>query len=375
MLPILFKNHDLTQFVIYFCVLILVIFCQNSFCVYKRKKIVQHGEIMIGALIPVHEQPSFKDMGELEGGSKRKCGVIRDQYGVQRVEALLFLLDMLNNKSINLLPGITLGIEIRDECWDSSIALEETIDFIKDTISSDNSEPEKIFGRGNFSQVSYNNPFLSSNQTEMAEKCNLLNSYYFSNYMNGNNIRNKQAQNRISAVIGPAGSTVSINVQNLLQLFDIPQVGYSATSRDLSDKKMFKTFLRVVPSDYLQVKAMIDVVQKMNWTYLFAIYTDGSYGQAGMEAFRNETSYLNICLAMYEKIREYASEEDYENVIVKMNQTSNANVIVCFCYGETIRGLLGAIKKLGLKGRFVILGRYILSILKNKSKFFTLIFF
>lgn len=76
-----------------------------------------------------------------------------------------------------------------------------------------------------------------------------------------------------------------------------------------------------------------------------------------MEAFRNETSYLNICLALYEKIREYASDEDYELVIRKMNSTTNARVIVCFCYGETIRGLLGAIKKLDLKGRFVILGR------------------
>jgi hypothetical protein len=86
----------------------------------------------------------------------------------------------------------------------------------------------------------------------------------------------------------------------------------------------------------------------------------GSYGQAGMEAFRNETSYLNICLALYEKIREYASDYDYEAVIRKMNTnvTSSARVIVCFCQGETVRGLLGAINKLNLKGRFLIVGRY-----------------
>ena len=38
---------------------------------------------------------------------------------------------------------------------------------------------------------------------------------------------------------------------------------------------MYKTFLRVVPSDYLQVQAMIDIVKRMNWTYIFAVYTDG----------------------------------------------------------------------------------------------------
>ena len=78
-------------------------------------------------------------------------------------------------------------------------------------------------------------------------------------------------------MIGPGGSSIAINVQNLLQLFDIPQIGYSATSRDLSDKNMFKTFVRVVPSDILQVRAMIDVVIEMKWTYMFAIYTEGMF--------------------------------------------------------------------------------------------------
>ena len=235
----------------------------NQCAIVKRKKIIEHGDLIIGALIPVHEQPSYKDE-ELQFGSKRKCGIIRDQYGVQRVEALLYLLDKINNKTITkLLPGVKLGLEIRDECWDSSIALEETIDFIKDTIASDDIDPE--FDYDNITSVSVvQTPNLNNNNNNnnLLEKCQQLQ-------------KEKETQNKIIAVIGPAGSSVSINVQNLLQLFNIPQLGYSATSRDLSDKKMFKTFVRVVPSDYLQVRAMADVVVKMNWTYLFAIYTDG----------------------------------------------------------------------------------------------------
>ncbi len=69
---------------------------------------------MIGALIPVHEQPLLS--------SKKICGIIRDQYGVQRVEALLYMLDKINNKNqTNLLPGVKLGLDIRDECWETSI--------------------------------------------------------------------------------------------------------------------------------------------------------------------------------------------------------------------------------------------------------------
>ncbi len=122
--------------------------------------------------------------------------------------------------------------------------MEETIDFIKDTISAD---------------VDDQNILPSKSPVE--QKC----------------AKNTANSHRISALIGPAGSGITINVQNLLQLFDIPQVGYSATSMELSDAKQFKTFIRVVPSDYLQVEAMIDLVNKMNWTYLFAVYTDGKF--------------------------------------------------------------------------------------------------
>ena len=112
------------------------------------------------------------------------------------------------------------------------IYLEETIDFIKDTIASD----EKEF---NENQSTLNN--TRNLASELDSKCQLISK------------EKTQNQNRILSVIGPGGSTVSINVQNLLQLFNIPQLGYSATSIDLSDKQMYKSFLRVVPSDYLQV--------------------------------------------------------------------------------------------------------------------------
>jgi metabotropic glutamate receptor 1 len=172
--------------------------------VYKRKKIVQQGDLMIGALVPVHEQPSFKD--DDKSSSKRKCGIIRDQYGVQRVEALLYMLDKINDKNqTSLLPGIKLGLEIRDECWTSSIALEETIDFIKDTIAIDETNTEAALDGASFDAALPSGTRL--NGTGLSEKC------YTS--------KEKQNQNKIMAVIGPGGSTVAINVQNLLQLFDV----------------------------------------------------------------------------------------------------------------------------------------------------------
>lgn len=76
-------------------------------------------------------------------------------------------------------------------------------------------------------------------------------------------------------VVGPGSSSVALQVQNLLQLFQIPQIGYSTTSRDLSDKNRFNYFLRVVPSDYYQAQVMVDIVRRYNWTYVSAVNTDG----------------------------------------------------------------------------------------------------
>ena len=68
-----------------------------------------------------------------------------------------------------------------------------------------------------------------------------------------------------------------MQVQNLLQLFSIPQVGYSATSRDLSDKARFSYFLRVVPSDEAQAEVIVAILKHYNWSYVAAVHTDGNY--------------------------------------------------------------------------------------------------
>ena len=112
-----------------------------------------------------------------------------------------------------------------------------------------------------------------------------------------------QGKKPIVGLIGPGSSSVAIQVQNLLQLFNIPQIAYSATSMDLSDKvgwlglnhtrpsngcvvhgvaslfkcqqSLYKYFMRVVPSDMQQARAMVDIVKRYNWSYVSAIHTEG----------------------------------------------------------------------------------------------------
>uniref|UniRef100_A0A8C9VEL4 Metabotropic glutamate receptor 1 n=1 Tax=Scleropages formosus TaxID=113540 RepID=A0A8C9VEL4_SCLFO len=274
------------------------------------------GDIIIGALFSVHHQPSAEKVAE------RKCGEVREQYGIQRVEAMFHTLDRINSDP-NLLPNISLGCEIRDSCWHSSVALEQSIEFIRDSLIS--TRDEKDGSKWCVDGAPSNHPPASKKP--------------------------------IAGVIGPGSSSVAIQVQNLLQLFNIPQVAYSATSIDLSDKTLYKYFLRVVPSDTLQARAMLDIVKRYNWTYVSAVHTEGNYGESGMEAFKELAAQEGLCIAHSDKIYSNAGEKHFDRLLRKLRERlPKARVVVCFCEGMTVRGLLMAMRRLGVSGEFLLVG-------------------
>uniref|UniRef100_A0A1I7T267 ANF_receptor domain-containing protein n=2 Tax=Caenorhabditis tropicalis TaxID=1561998 RepID=A0A1I7T267_9PELO len=185
-----------------------------------------HGEIQIGALFPIHRQIA---------GSE-SCGEIWEQYGIQRSEIAMLTVKQLNEE----LP-FKLGLSIRDSCWTERIAMEQTIAFLREGVAQ-----------------------CSCCQTPGCNKKSVP----------------------VVAVIGPGKSSSTIAVQNLLQVFRIPQVGYSATTPDLSDKEQFGYFLRVVPSDVFQAQAINRLLHHYNWTYVAVLYSAGMGSLTGIQFFQ-----------------------------------------------------------------------------------------
>ncbi|KAM9728954.1 glutamate receptor, metabotropic 5a [Menidia menidia] len=284
---------------------------QNS-----ERRVLAHipGDIIIGALFSVHHQPPADKVHE------RKCGAVREQYGIQRVEAMMHTLDRINADS-TILPNITLGCEIRDSCWHSAVALEQSIEFIRDTL-------------------------VSSDEEESQGRCTAEGGTMV-----------LQGKKPIVGLIGPGSSSVAIQVQNLLQLFNIPQIAYSATSMDLSDKSLFKYFMRVVPSDMQQARAMVDIIKRYNWSYVSAIHTEGNYGESGMEAFKDMAAKEGICIAHSDKIYSNAGEQGFDKLLQKLRgHLPKARVVACFCEGMTVRGILMAMRRQRLVGEFLLVG-------------------
>lgn len=317
----------------------------------------EHGQLVIGALFSIREQPTQR------AAQTRTCGEVREQYGIHRVEAAMMTIDQIN-RDPNILPNITLGIEIRDSCWYSAIALEQSIEFIRDAMAA--SEEKAIGTNKEGGTLLYDEEDLSLNMPASTSVAGdrilgLFPSSPFTSMTHFNVTTPcpkavKKAKN-IVGVIGPASSTNCIQVQNLLQLFNIPQIGYSSTTKDLSRKDYYKFFLRVVPSDHHQAQVITRLFLHFNWTYVQVLYTDGSYGNGLMETFKTNAQEAGICIANMEPIPANGEDYIFDQVIRNLLSNRNAKVVACFCEGSSARALLQAKRRLNLTTEFLFVGR------------------
>ncbi|CAH8439200.1 unnamed protein product [Schistosoma turkestanicum] len=254
------------------------------------------GDIILGGLFPVHTS------------GVTACESINPERGIQRVEAMLFTLDEINNNT-KLLPGLTLGTTIRDTCSDTNHALEQALKFVQAST-------------GNSGQL---------------------------------NTMNEHSENLITrGVVGSSYSSVTILVANLFRLFSLPQISYASTTAILSDKRAFPLFARTVPSDVVQAQAMATLVSAHNWTYVSTVRSAGDYGDSGMDAFWKEADKLGVCIAAREVIRGNTGPEDLDHIVhVLSKDFAKARVVVLFTGMDHTKLLLDAVRRAGLVNHFV----------------------
>jgi ABC-type branched-subunit amino acid transport system substrate-binding protein len=83
-------------------------------------------------------------------------------------------------------------------------------------------------------------------------------------------------------LVGAASSGVSAAIQNVAQIFKVPQCSYSSTAGDLSVTEFYPYFTRVVAPDAVQAKAMRDLVLKFEWKKVAILAADSAYGKGFM---------------------------------------------------------------------------------------------
>ena len=121
---------------------------------------------------------------------------------------------------------------------------------------------------------------------------------------------------------------------------------------ELSDKNIYSNFLRTVPPNSFQSKAMVDVVKHFNWEYVMTVYSPGDYGKKGMEVFYAEAEKEGICIANKIELPTFPSKDDYKSVVQILLDTrtkridSLVGVVVLFCIQRDNRGLVRAASQL-----------------------------
>ncbi|XP_055790607.1 metabotropic glutamate receptor 8-like isoform X2 [Salvelinus fontinalis] len=264
------------------------------------------GDIMLGGLFPVHSR----------GERGVPCGELKKEKGIHRLEAMLFAIDLIN-KDPELLPNVTLGARILDTCSRDTYALEQSLTFVQALIERDGSDVRCANGDA---------PIFAK-------------------------------PDKVVGVIGAAASSVSIMVANILRLFKIPQISYASTAPELSDNTRYDFFSRVVPPDSYQAQAMLDIVTAMGWNYVSTLASEGNYGESGVEAFvQISRESGGVCIAQSLKIPREPKPGEFDKLILRLLETSNARAVIMFANEDDIRRILDAAKRNNQTGHFLWVG-------------------
>uniref|UniRef100_A0A2K5R870 Extracellular calcium-sensing receptor n=1 Tax=Cebus imitator TaxID=2715852 RepID=A0A2K5R870_CEBIM len=288
----------------YSCCWVLLALTWHTSAYGPDQRAQKKGDIILGGLFPIHFGVAAKDQDLKSRPESVEC--IRYNFrGFRWLQAMIFAIEEINS-SPALLPNLTLGYRIFDTCNTVSKALEATLSFVAQN---------KI------------------DSLNLDEFCNC----------------SEHIPSTI-AVVGATGSGVSTAVANLLGLFYIPQVSYASSSRLLSNKNQFKSFLRTIPNDEHQATAMADIIEYFRWNWVGTIAADDDYGRPGIEKFREEAEERDICIDFSELISQYSDEEEIQQV-VEVIQNSTAKVIVVFSSGPDLEPLIKEIVRRNITGK------------------------
>ena len=233
----------------------------------------RHGDVMLGGLFSIHQS---------QGTSEDKCGEITKE--VTNAQAMIFAIDKINNDS-NLLPNISLGYDIRDYCESIENATRITYELLRD-------------------------------------KCSV------------NTTLRQLGEGSIVAFIGPSFSSTAIFIAGILRMLNVSGISGSTTSPELTSHT-YKHLYRTVPADTYSAKALADIIDHFNWTYVAAIGVDDSFGRNAVWSLINEAKNKNgsFCVALTDFIPHNAQITKAKEIVTKLKRQENIRVIIVWLYG------------------------------------------
>lgn len=108
------------------------------------------------------------------------------------------------------------------------------------------------------------------------------------------------------------------------------QISYRATSDKFSDKLLYPSFFRTVPSDKWQVEVMVLLLERFNWNWVAIVASEEEYGQQGVQEFSKIAANKSVCVAYQGLIPVYSDPTPMIKTIVDNIIATKVEVVVVF---------------------------------------------
>ena len=270
------KSQGCVRAVLLFGTLVGIASSIKDYAAYER--IFKNGDIILGGIFPLHLVKNSDS-----------CSDLRSNMLILS-EAMIYAVDEVT-KDGKILQNVSLGYDIRDTCGNEQEGVSIASDFV------------------------YENTLKFDRRFAVTNSC-----------LAEVTISTKQP---VMAVIGGMDSRVSVNVANVLQVEDVPQISYGATSAELATAE-FTSFFRTVPGDTFQSRAMAEFIDHYQWTCVAVIGVDDWYGRSGISAFVTAANETGTCIVLQEFFPVHDSEIQIQRLVARVKSMKQVQIIILY---------------------------------------------
>uniref|UniRef100_L7N3K3 Uncharacterized protein n=1 Tax=Xenopus tropicalis TaxID=8364 RepID=L7N3K3_XENTR len=199
-------------------------------------------------------------------------------WNYQNVLAFVFAINEINNNP-DLLPNITLGFHIVDNCLNEERAISGMLD---------------IISGGNVPTPNY--------------RCGL--------------------SHNLVAFVDGISTRLTLLFARMFGMYKVPQISFSSLDPVLSGKIQFPFFYRTVPSDDFQYMAIVTLIKYFSWTWVGILVPDDEFGLKISQLLLEELTRNYICVAFLEFLDQ--SKVDKEAAHKIADKIKSANVIILY---------------------------------------------
>ncbi|XP_023266127.1 G-protein coupled receptor family C group 6 member A-like [Seriola lalandi dorsalis] len=146
----------------------------------------------------------------------------------------------------------------------------------------------------------------------------------------------------VKIILGALYSEESIALARLLNVYMVPLLSATSSSPELSDKLRYPVFLRTIPSDSHQIKAVTKLLHHYNWNWVGVVYGDDEYGKAAYESFLKDAEANDVCIAYRKVLPHNLDDSDLRDGIEQVAQqirSSSAQVVLLILKGSLVEVL------------------------------------